>query len=105
MEYPVILCKCLEFLLDRVNVMRIDAANTRLRLIAPVIRDHGVDYERGKFQDKLNDGTLTLQRTTDWIQSSIKNGLQKNIINLDDLKEGKAAPYVEVFIFFNLILK
>jgi hypothetical protein len=27
-----------------------------LRLISPVIREHGIDYERGKFQDKLNDG-------------------------------------------------
>lgn len=35
----------------------------RLRLIAPVIMDHGIDYERGKFQDKLNDGSLTLART------------------------------------------
>ena len=34
-----------------------------LRLIAPVVKDHGVDYERGKFQDKLNDGSLTLART------------------------------------------
>ena len=34
-----------------------------LRLIAPVIREHGVCYERAKFQDKLNDGTLTLERT------------------------------------------
>jgi hypothetical protein len=34
-----------------------------LRLISPVIKDHGVDYERGKFQDKLRDGTLTLVNT------------------------------------------
>ena len=34
-----------------------------LRLIAPVIKDHGIEYERNKFQDKLNDGTLTLERT------------------------------------------
>lgn len=56
-------CKALEFLLDRVNAMRIDACNSRLRLIAPVIKDHGIDYERGKFQDKLKDGSLTLERT------------------------------------------
>ena len=62
-ERPRALCKGLEFLLDRVNAMRIDAANARLRLIAPVIKDHGVDYERGKFQDKLDNGTLTLERT------------------------------------------
>ena len=62
-ERPRALCKALEFLLDRVNAMRIDAANARLRLIAPVIKDHGIDYERGKFQDKLSEGTLTLERT------------------------------------------
>jgi len=62
-EHPRAFCQALEFLLDRVNAMRIDAANARLRLIAPVIKDHGIDYERGKFQDKLNDGSLTLQRT------------------------------------------
>ena len=60
---PRALCVALEFLLDRVNAMRVDAANARLRLIAPVIKDHGVDYERGKFQDKLDDGSLTLERT------------------------------------------
>ena len=62
-EHPRAFCQALEFLLDRLNVMRIDAANARLRLIAPVIKDHGIDYERGKFQDKLKDGTLTMERT------------------------------------------
>ena len=62
-EHPRAFCRGLEFLLDRVNAMRIDAANARLRLISPVIKDHGVDYERGKFQDKLADGTHTLERT------------------------------------------
>ena len=42
---PRAFCKALEFLLDRVNAVRIDAANGRLRLIAPVIKDHGIDYE------------------------------------------------------------
>ena len=62
-DRPRIFCKALEFLLERVNAMRIDAANARLRLIAPVIKDHGIDYERGKFADKLKDGTFTLERT------------------------------------------
>jgi hypothetical protein len=71
-DYAHVLCGALEFLVDRLNAMRIDAANARLRLIAPVIRDHGVDYERGKFQDKLNDGSLTLQRTTQWIDRALR---------------------------------
>jgi hypothetical protein len=43
----------------------------RLRLIAPVIQDHGIDYERGKFADKLRDGTLTLSRTTEWFHKTM----------------------------------
>jgi hypothetical protein len=66
---PVVLCHGLEFLLDRVNALRIDAANTRLRFLAPVLRDHGVDYERGKFQGKLDAGTLTLERTQAWLRA------------------------------------
>ena len=68
-------CECLEFLLNRVNIMRVDAANARLRLISPVIRDHGIDYERGKFADKLNDGTVTLERTTAWMHKAMADKL------------------------------
>ena len=35
-----------------------------LRLIAPVIREHGVEYERGKLKDRLASGAITLERTT-----------------------------------------
>ena len=43
----------------------------RLRLIAPVIKDHGIDYERGKFADKLRSKTLTLERTTAWLHATM----------------------------------
>ena len=62
-EQPQQLINALEFLLERVNVMRIDAANARLRLISPVVAEHGISYEQGKFKGKLNDGSLTLDRT------------------------------------------
>ncbi len=64
-------CDGLEFLLERVNAMRIDAANSRLRLIAPVIREHGLDYARGKFADKIRDGTLTTDRTIAWLHRAM----------------------------------
>ena len=62
-DIPRVLTDMLKMFLDFVNMMRIDAANARLRLIAPVVRDHGVEFERGKFKDKLRDGILTLERT------------------------------------------
>ncbi len=73
----------LKFLLDRLNFLRVDAANARyvfclffflfelsfsnsvfssLRLIAPVVRDHGIEYQQGKFKARVEDGTYTLER-------------------------------------------
>ena len=120
-EQPRAFCKALEFLLDRVNAMRIDAANARLRLIAPVIKDHGIDYERGKFQDKLNDGSLTLERTQvlcyivlivhiyrirfaskancilqAWIRLNLRREVASKAVDLETLLEGKASSFVHV---------
>ena len=119
-DQPRAFCKALEFLLDRLNAMRIDAANARLRLIAPVIKDHGIDYERGKLQDKINDGTLTLQRTEvcvffiptglsfssvlthmllapqAWIDGSVRQTLLDAEVDPNELLEGKAHAFVHV---------
>ena len=65
--------KALEFLLNRVNICRIDAANSRLRLIAPVIQDHGFEYEGGKFQRKLDDNEVSLDNTKQWISAALKS--------------------------------
>ena len=35
----------------------------RLKLVAPVIVAHGLDYERGKFKGKLERGTITTAKT------------------------------------------
>ncbi len=35
----------------------------RLRLITPVIRLHGVDYEQGKLKAKLDSGNITTVKT------------------------------------------
>lgn len=77
-EQPELICKGLELLLSRVNCMRVDAANARLRLIAPVIRDHGMDYHKGKFLDKLRNGTTTLDRTKIWLEASLTFVVQQN---------------------------
>ena len=93
---PRAFCKGLEFLLDRVNALRIDAANARLRLIAPVIKDHGVDYERGRFQNQLNSGTITLERTQQWIKHAVRIEVLEKRVDLDRLLDGKADAFVHV---------
>jgi hypothetical protein len=75
--------------------MRIDAANARLRMIANVIQTHGIDYERGKFQDKLDDGSVTLERTTAWIQSAVKALVNDRADALDGLLDGRHTTFYE----------
>ena len=70
-SHPSQFCNGLEFLLNRVNVMRVDGANARLRLIAPIIKDHGLEYERFKLAGKLHAGTITLERTEAWIRKAV----------------------------------
>ena len=44
-----VICKALELVLDRVHKIRVDTANNKLRAIAPVIRQHGIEYEKTHF--------------------------------------------------------
>lgn len=53
-----------------------------LNSISPVIQEHGISYIRGKFQDRLNAGVVTLQRT---------GAFFKRILDLD-----QSSPTVDV---------
>jgi hypothetical protein len=92
-EQPAIFCRALEFVLDRVNAMRIDMVNARMRFIAPVIKDHGVTYERDKFQAMLDEGKLTLEHTTAWINASV-GGLSDEKRQV--LSTGSPSAYVDL---------
>ena len=53
-ERSRVFCKALELCLDRVHALSVDTANNKLRAIAPVIREHSVEYERSHFRKKLS---------------------------------------------------
>ena len=76
-EQPATLCRALQFLMDRITIMRIESANQRLRTIAPVVTNHGVEYERYKFQDSLDRGAITLERTTEWLRGVTELGVDR----------------------------
>jgi hypothetical protein len=95
-EQPQAFCKALEFLLNCTNILRIDMANKKLKTIAPIIKNYGIDYERGKFQDKLINGTLTLERTQRWICLNLRHEVALKTVDLEQLLEGKAYAFVHV---------
>jgi hypothetical protein len=74
---PAAFCFGLKKLLEVVNYMRVDAANARLRLIAPVVTEHGVEYERGKFGEKLRSGAVTVVKIKAAIEKSVDSIISK----------------------------
>lgn len=53
----------------RVHSVRVDTANNKLKAIAPVIRHHGVEYERSHFKKLIDTGKLdaSLPDATKWL--------------------------------------
>jgi hypothetical protein len=63
----------LEFLFRRVHKLTVEVANFRLQtVLAPMIKDSGILYEREKFQGKLDDGVFKLDRTARWLSAVVE---------------------------------
>lgn len=94
-------CGALEMVLDRIHKIRIDTANAKLRAIAPVIRQHGVEYERSHFARKMASGAITMERTTKWISHTIKGLLESPspcvVVPLPPLTSSQAATLGETY--------
>ena len=61
------LARTLEFMLGAAVHFRVDAANARLGAIEPMLRVHGIEYMRGKFEERGG----TINATTDWLTRSL----------------------------------
>ena len=85
---PHAVCKRLAFLFHRAYLTTLDSANARLRLISPAIQEHGVLFERNRFEEKLKEGHLTLERTTAWIHHAITKP--------EDLVGASVSAYLDV---------
>jgi hypothetical protein len=99
-NYAESICEVLEFILDRIYCIRVDIANNKLRTIAPIIRTHGIEYERSHFKKKLETNKITTKFTEEWIKNTIKSNDPN--ISLDKLKQGCNNNYENV-LFLSMI--
>lgn len=100
------LVDALQFMLDKVKKMAIMAANTRLRVVARVIRSSGIDYERTKLKQKLASGELTLRNTERSISEALTqvvDGSKSKEELLDELAKGNGVFNVYLTSIFHLI--
>lgn len=97
-------CSALELVLNRVHAVRVDTANNKLRAIAPVIREHGVEYEKSHFVRKLDKGTITLKHTKTWIAHTLAElvATKDARVQVADLAEGKPEDF-EVVLYVAMV--
>lgn len=58
----------LQLLSRRMHLCRIDAANTRLRLMGPMMQAHGIMYEMEKYKTGVENGTILTEKTVAWLE-------------------------------------
>lgn len=101
---PDAICATLKFFWDCIKIMLIDHSNSRIVLISEVIRKNGVKYEQDKLQTRLDNGTLTLDKTFDWLKVEVD---KITIRQLRELLNGDVDTfnYVHRSALVNLIVK
>eukprot|EP00960_Hanusia_phi_P042989 755806-Hanusia_phi.AAC.3 len=95
-EQPRLFCKALEHVLDRVNAMRLDAANARLRTIAHVIQHHGIEYEQAHMLKKIKANPGFLQQTPQWIREAVEHEVDQGRATLSQLVQGDGVAYARI---------
>jgi T-complex protein 11 len=50
----------LEYLLFKVDEIHLDILNAHLQFVTPFLRRNGVEYERDRFVEKLDAGTIAI---------------------------------------------
>lgn len=66
-----VFCAALEFVFGRLGVIRMEICNASLPLVVEYVRRKGIEGERSRFQERLRDGSVTLDRTRAWIRRSM----------------------------------
>ena len=75
------LCKALQFMVDAVNMIRIDSANYLFK--QPTLRPLIVEYERANMFQKLQDGEMQLTITEAWLRGSVQRDLKDGSLTLN----------------------
>ena len=75
------------------SLMKLDLANYHIETVLPYIQMHSVEYERKKFQDRIDQGDVSLNLTTDWLKKFVLSTKQPN-----DFEEILSSLFVELLM-------
>jgi hypothetical protein len=95
---PQAFCNALEFVLDRLNTIRVDGANVRLRKTSTLLEVCGREYMQSHFEKKIREGTVAseLPHTRALLTKTIEEEVRKGRVEVDALRSGNAAAFTHV---------
>ena len=97
-KQPKAFCGALEFLFVKTKAILVEVGNERLRIISPVIKDHGIEYMQNYA------GSLSLGRTRTWLRAVISTEVCSGRLLLSDLTvndTAKTSSFTKVFHWFS----
>lgn len=101
-DLPTNFIAYMKFLLEEINLVRLDAANKRLDFICPSIQVNGFEYERAKLNNAIKANPDYLQRTNGWIYNAISLDMKQDRVMIQKLIDGDEesvrALYADAFV-------
>ena len=106
-QRPHAFCSALRFMLDYVKAVRVAVANSRLRLLAPTMKTHGVEYERScvdkrqREAEAAGNGRSWLDCTRAWVRACVRSSCASGSVSIADLTtldHGKGRAFSTVLL-------
>ncbi|CAM9481594.1 unnamed protein product, partial [Scytosiphon promiscuus] len=71
---PAMVRECFEKkrITQRTDEIHVDILNAHLQFVTPFLKQHGVEYERDRFTEKLDAGEVSLDMTHLWLHRAIR---------------------------------
>jgi hypothetical protein len=89
------------FLLEKMYVTEIDAANAKIRTLEKFVKNHAMDFERMDFDARVKKQTITLQHTINWLERACSivlrmgpRAISTDYMSIDNLINGTMSPHV-----------
>ena len=82
LDTPETMVRALQFVLGCLKTTECDMHSVKMLLISRTLNDNGCMYIARKFQDMLNTGVMTMERTKAWVTSAVGTRLRSDAVDL-----------------------
>ncbi len=83
------------FLYNKLGEIHVDILNAHLQFVTPFLKQHGAEYEKDRFLEKLDSNEINLDATYSWLHSAICSLRDKNVCQPEERSDPKRVKEAE----------